>query len=143
MFAVDAEYFRQFAAVASLLGGFSVAFFGTLLAVPHAHRVIGPAAALALAAAACFLVVTVGNTFAAAAAANPGVLATHAEMRPAILAHVGPISALFLLGVALLLGSLGAAGWARSRTLGLATTLTAALGAAGVLWALRPFLLRR
>lgn len=142
MFAVDAEYFRQFAAVASLLAGFSVAFSGTLLAVPHAHRVLGPAAALALAAAACFLVVTVGNTFAAAAVANPRMLATHAGMQPAILAHLGPISEMFLVGVGLLLGSLGAAGWARSRTLGWVTTLTAALGAVGVLWALGPFLLR-
>ncbi|GJG88864.1 hypothetical protein tb265_40450 [Gemmatimonadetes bacterium T265] len=142
MSAADVEYFRQFAAVASLLGGFSFAFFGTLLAVPHTHRVVGAAGALALAASACFLVVTVGNTFAAAALANPALLRTRPGMLPAVLAHVGPLSGLFLLGVALLLVSFGAAGWARSQRLGLATALTAALGGAGVFWALGPFLLR-
>ncbi len=135
-----AEYFRQFAFVASLLGGFSFAFFGTLLGVPHAHRVVSPAAALALAASTCFLIVTLGNTFAASIVSDPAILAAaRTSTLPVIRAHVGPISLLFLLGVVLLLLSFGAAGWARSRRLGQVTTLIAALGLVGVVWVLQPF----
>lgn len=135
-----AEYFRQFAFVASLLGGFSFAFFGTLLSAQYAHRVVSPAAALALAASTCFLIVTLGNTFAASIVGDPAALAAaRGEVLPAIRAHVGPISLLFLLGTGFLLLSFGAAGWIRSRRLGQTTTLIAALGLVGVVWVLRPF----
>jgi hypothetical protein len=130
-----AEYFRQLAFVSSLLGGFSFAFFGTLLSTSLSHRVVGPAASLALAASTCFLVVMLGNTFAASVASNP----TRTALPLSLAAHVSPISRLFVLGVALLLLSFGAAGWIRSRTLGLTTTAIAALGTVGVVWVLGPF----
>lgn len=131
-----AEFFRQFAFVSSLLGGFSLAFFGTLLSAAKEHRIVGPAAALALAASACFLIVTLGNTFAASIAAG---MAASARFPAAIMAHQGPLSILFLLGVLLLLGSFGAAGWTRSRKLGLATSVIALLTLIGVIWVMRPF----
>ncbi len=136
------EYFRQFAFVASLLGGFSFTFFGTLLMVPRDHRVVSPAAALALAASTCFLVVTLGNTFAATAVADPATLAVSRRLgiATAIQGHVAPISQLFLLGVLLLLLSFGASGWVRTRRLGQLTTLIAAIGIAGVVWVMLPFL---
>lgn len=137
-----AEYFRQFAFVASLLGGFSFAFFGTLLGVPRDHRVVAPAAALALAASTCFLIVTLGNTFAAASIADPDTLALSRRLgiTQAINRHLAPVSMLFLLGTLLLLLSFGAAGYARSRRLGHVTTGIAVAGFAGVTWVLYPFL---
>ncbi len=137
-----AEYFREFAFVASLLAGFSFAFFGTLLGAPKDHRVIGPAAGLALAASTCFLIVTLGNTFAAATVDAPSAFPAVAKARilQGIGQHLGPISMLFLVGILLLLTSFGAAGWSRSRRLGYATTIIASLGALGAIWALLPFL---
>jgi hypothetical protein len=136
------EYFRQFAFVASLLAGFSFAFFGTLLGVDREHRIVGLAAALSLAASTCFLIVTLGNTFAASVLGDPTALAMsrRSGLTVTIQSHVGPISALFLLGTLLLLLSFGAAGWARSRRLGQVTSLIAAVGLAGVVWVLLPFL---
>ena len=136
------EYFRQFAFVASLLGGFSFAFFGTLLAVPRDHRVVAPAAALALSASTCFLIVTLGNTFAAASIADPASLATSRGLgiTRAINGHLAPISMLFLLGTLLLLSSFGTAGYVRSRRLGHVTTGIAVAGFAGVTWVMLPFL---
>ncbi|GAC1597337.1 MAG: hypothetical protein NVS4B10_06960 [Myxococcales bacterium] len=140
-----AEYFRQFAFVASLLSGFSFAFFGTLLGVQREHRVVAPAAALALAASTCFLVVTLGNTFAAAALGDPEAMSMSRRLgiTQAINRHLEPLSVLFLAAMLLLLLSLGAAGWARSRRLGQVTTLIAAAGIAGVVWVLLPFVLVR
>ena len=50
------------------------------------------------------------------------------------------ISMLFLAGVLLLLTSFGLGGWVRSRSLGIATTICAALGAIGVFVVMSPFL---
>jgi hypothetical protein len=132
-----AEHFRQFAFVASLLGGFSFAFFGTLLAVPREQRLADPAAALALGASTCFLLVTLSNTFAASLANAPRQRARLA----AVLAQQSPISMVFLLGIVLLLVSFGLAGWTRSRALGWTTVAIAAVGGIGVVWVMTPFII--
>lgn len=131
------EYFREFAFIGALLGGFSLAFFGTLLDAHRAHRAIGPTAALALASSSCFLIVTLGNTFAASVMADD---AMRVRLQAPITANIGPLSALFLLGILLLLASFGASGWIRSRRLGWATSAIAAVTLVGVVWVMSPFL---
>ncbi|HEY5086751.1 MAG TPA: hypothetical protein VII66_05250 [Gemmatimonadaceae bacterium] len=144
-----AEFFRQFAFIGAVLGGFSLAFFGTLLDAGRDHRAIGPAAALALASSSCFLIVTLGNTFAASVVSDnaahiaSSVVSDNAvriAMSTGITREQGPLSMLFLLGVLLLLASFGAAGWIRSRRLGVTTTTIAMLTLIGVVWVMGPFL---
>lgn len=131
-----AEFFRQFAFVGALLGGFSLAFFGTLLDAGRVHRAVGPTAALALASSSCFLIVTLGNTFAASAMADDQM---RQRLQAGIHHQVGPLSMLFLLGILLLLASFGASGWIRSRKLGWATSTIALATLLGVVWVMRPF----
>jgi hypothetical protein len=132
------EYFREFAFVGALLGGFSLAFFGTLLDAGRTHRAIGPTAALTLAASSCFLIVTLGNTFAASVMSDP---AMRVRMEASVTTRIGSLSQLFLLGILLLLASFGASGWIRSRKLGWATTIIAVVTLGGVAWVMDPFLI--
>ena len=131
------EYFREFAFIGALLGGFSLAFFGTLLDAGRAHRAVAPTAALALAASSCFLIVTLGNTFAASVMSDTAMRA-RTEVR--VIANIPPLSELFLLGILLLLASFGASGWIRSRRLGVATSAIAVVTLVGVVWIMTPFL---
>ena len=134
------EFFRQFAFVGALLGGFSLAFFGTLLDADRTHRAVGPAAALALASSSCFLIVTLGNTFAASVMADDQM---RNRLKSSIAGQMGPLSMLFLLGILLLLGSFGTSGWIRSRRLGWTTSVTAIATLLGVAWVLMPFIVIR
>ena len=134
------EYFREFAFVGALLGGFSLVLFGTLLDTGRSHRTVGPAAGLALASSSCFLIVTLGNTFAASVEANPLM---RARLGAAIEGQMGPLSMLFLIGILVLLASFGAAGWIRSRRLGIATSAIAAVTLIGVVWVMSPFIIVR
>lgn len=113
--------------------------------MPRDHRVVAPAAALSLGASVCFLIVTLGNTFAAAtgdteALAVTRQLGTHVIDQRVIIQRIAPLSRLFLGGVLLLLLSFGAAGWARSRRLGYVTTSIAVAGVVGIVWVLQPFM---
>ena len=131
-----AEFFRQFAFVGALLGGFSLAFFGTLLDAGRTHRAVGPTAALALASSSCFLIVTLGNTFAASAMADDQM---RQRLQAGISRQLGPLSMLFLIGILLLLASFGTSGWIRSKKLGWATSTIAFATLLGVVWVMRPF----
>jgi hypothetical protein len=131
------EYYRQFAFVGSVLAGFAFAFYGTLLLAPTPHRTASWAAFLSVTASIAFLLVTLGTTFAASRAAT---LQAGAAMPPEITSQVPIISMLFLVGVLFLLTSFGLGGWVRSRSLGIATTTCAAIGAIGVFVVMSPFL---
>jgi hypothetical protein len=131
------EYYRQFAFVGSVLAGFAFAFYGTLLLAPTPHRTASWAAFLSMAASISFLLVTLGTTFAASLAAQ---LPQGASMPVKIASQVPLISMLFLIAVFLLLTSFGMGGWVRSRRLGIATTICAALGVIGVVVVMLPFL---
>jgi hypothetical protein len=134
------EFFRQFAFVGALLGGFSLAFFGTLLDAGRTHRAVGPTAALALASSSCFLIVTLGNTFAASVMASDQM---RSRLQPSIIRQIPPLSMLFLVGILLLLASFGASGWIRSRRLGWATSVIAVVTLVGVAWVMKPFVVVR
>ncbi|MBL0163268.1 MAG: hypothetical protein IPP82_06390 [Xanthomonadales bacterium] len=126
--------YQQLAFVSSVLAGFTFAFYGTLLTAPAKHRIASWAAFLAVCASVCFLVVTLGSTFAEAA------LSRSKTLPEAIQAQQEPISALFLLGIVLTLISFGFGGWVRSHKLGIATTCAAAIGVIAVIWVMRPFI---
>ncbi|MDQ2891448.1 MAG: hypothetical protein M3R65_12990 [Gemmatimonadota bacterium] len=134
------EFFRQFAFVAALLGGFSLSFFGILLDAGRSHRAVAPTAALALASSSCFLIVTLGNTFAASVISDD---ALRKRMAAGINGELAPLSMLFLLGIVLLLASFGASGWIRSKRLGWATSTIATSTLLGVWWVMTPFLIVR
>ncbi len=132
-----AEFFREFAFISALLGGFSLVLFGTLLDTGRNHRTVEPAAVLALASSSCFLIVTLGNTFAASVATDPVL---RVKMNAVITGQLGPLSMLFIVGIVFLLGCFGSAGWIRSRRLGWTTTCMAVATFGGVLWVLQPFI---
>jgi hypothetical protein len=131
------EYYRQFAFVSSVLAGFAFTFYATLLTLARPCRAASWGAFLTVSASVCFLVVTLGTTFAAArvsrlpeGSALPGLLAQ----------QLVPLSMSFILGILFLLASFGLGGWIRSQRLGAATTAVAVLGAIAIFLALSPFL---
>ena len=131
------EYYRQFAFVSSVLAGFAFGFYGVLLSASAQHRATNLAALLAVMASVAFLLVTLGMTFASAIAAS---LRNDAKIPPSILAQQTPLSFCFLVGIAFLFGAFGLGGWIRSRSMGIATTVIAALGLIAAIAVLMPYL---
>jgi len=131
------EYYRQFAFVTSVLGGFAFALFGTLLLAPSAHRAASWAAILSVTASIAFLLDTIGMTFGGVYSAS---LPPGQAMPPRIASQLGPLSILFCFGILFLLASFGLGGWVRSRTLGIGTTIVAVLGAIAAYVVLAPYI---
>ena len=131
------EYYRQFAFVTSVLGGFAFALFGTLLLAPSSHRAASWAAMLSVTASIAFLLDTLGMTFAGVYSTS---LPADGTMPPRIASQLGPLTLLFCFGILLLLASFGLGGWVRSRTLGIATTTVAVLGAIAAYLVLAPYI---
>lgn len=131
------ENYRQLAFLSSLLAGFAFTFYGVLLTTSMAHRVASWACFLAVVASIIFLLVTLGNTFAAIVASS---LARDAAIPAWIAAQRLPLGVCFLLGIALLFVSFGLGGWIRSRELGIATTVAAGLGLVGAFAVLMPYI---
>ena len=130
------EYFRQIGFISSVLGGFAFTFFGVLLPVPGKGRPAALAAFLAVAGSICFLVVTLGMTFAAGVATS---LPTEATIPASIVAQQTALSFCLLMGIGLLLASIAVGGWIHSRFMGIATICLAAVGTLGILLVLLPF----
>ena len=101
------EYYRQFAFVTSVLGGFAFALFGTLLLAPPSHRAASWAAILSVTASVAFLLDTLGMTFGSIYSAT---LPAGASLPPRIVSQRGPLSLLFCFGILLLLASFGLGG---------------------------------
>ena len=131
------EVYRQLAFVSSVLGGFAILFFASILPAPAAHRSAPWAAGTALASAIGLLTVTLGSTFGAAAIA---ALAPGTPAPATIVSHHRTLSLVFLGSVYVLLLSFGISGFIRSRRMGQATTALAFCGAALVVWVMTPFL---
>ncbi|MEO6688801.1 MAG: hypothetical protein ABIS07_18040 [Dokdonella sp.] len=128
--------YQQLAFVSSVLAGFAFAFYGTLLTAPATHRIASWAAFLAVCASICFIIVTLGSTFAMTAALHSTTLPE------AIQAQQEPITILFLLGIVLTLISFGLGGWVRSHSLGIATACVALMGIVAAIWVMQPFIHR-
>ena len=92
---------------------------------------------MAVTASVALLLVTLGMTFAAAIAAS---LPNNGKMPSSVLAKQTPLYFCFLVGIALLFGAFGLGEWIRSRSLGIATTIIAALGLVGAIAVLIPYL---
>ena len=131
------EFYHQLAFVSSVLAGFAFTFYGSLLTLTSTRLAVSCAAWFAVAASICFLLVTLGTTFAAVTAAS---LAAGAPMPLALARQLPVLSTCFFLGLALLLTSFGLGGWARSHALGWATSLVGGVGLLAALWVLWPFL---
>lgn len=111
--------------ICSFMGGFSATIFVTLLTLAkpglYARIAIGASAFAAVAFIIC-LTSAVSISFALHPAAPAAVKDTP-------LASLQVIIALsFMLGIAAMLGSIGVAGWIRSRALGIFTSVIAAIG---------------
>ena len=132
-----AEYYRQFAFVSSVLAGFAFTFYATLLSIDRQKWAVNWTALFSIGSSICFLVVTLGTTFAAARVSG---LTNISELPPVLRAQQGPLSLLFFGGIILLLASFALGGWIRSRRLGIATTALAVFGALAAFFALSPFL---
>jgi hypothetical protein len=126
------EYYRQFAFVTSVLGGFAFALFGVLPLAPSSHW----AAIVSVTASVAFLLDTIGMTFGGIYSASLPA----GTIPPRIASQVGPLSLLFCFGILLLLASFGLGGWVRSRTLGIGTIIVAVLGAIGAYVVLAPYI---
>jgi hypothetical protein len=86
------EYYRQFAFVTSVLGGFAFALFGTLLLATPSHRAASWAAILSVTASVAFLLDTLGMTFGGIYSAS---LPAGGTMPPRIASQLGLLSQLF------------------------------------------------
>lgn len=127
-----AEIARQIASLGAVLGGFAVAFLGTLLNAAPGRRTATWAAGAAAISAAAFIVATIAAVALLLALHPRGVGVAPPTMDRA---RAG-MAVAFLLGIYSLLASLGLSGWARSPGLGRMTAVTAALGAVAVTLAL-------
>jgi len=128
----------QLAFISAVLGGFAVTFLALLLTLADTRRHVGAAIGVTIASAASFLISTVGwglMAFVLAVRSSEGQTENGV---PALLAfgrlHEGLTTA-FLLGVFLLLTTLGLSGWIRSRRVGL-VSITIALTSAAICFAI-------
>jgi len=129
MAGLDASYLeelgRQFAFLSAFLGALSGAFMIQLLTTQQPRRIYSWCILSAAAATVAFIVSVLGSTL-LVAATHPG--APPGMASAGLVSGSGALAALpFLAGVYLLLATLGAAGWIRSRRMGVATT-TLAIG---------------
>ena len=140
------DAFGQLSAICAVLGGFAVTFLGIVLTLADSRKRVEAVAAVASACAACFFLASLGWTLLAARSAQvasssgPAQAMLAQQLQTAITLR-RPLSGLFLFGVVLLLITLGAGGWLRSRRLGLITSGIAAAAAVGAVFIVRPFIL--
>jgi hypothetical protein len=124
-----AEIQNQLAFVSAVLGGFSIALAIGLLQLPQDRSFTTWATGLAITSAVALLVATVAGTFGAIwLAERPGLGRTPDMPAPLLTAFRWAAQAL-VLGICLLLSSLGLSGWIRSRALGWTTSVVSAFAA--------------
>ena len=129
------ELFRQLAFITAILGGFAITFLSVLLTAPATQRLVNRVAGVTAASAVCFVLSALGSTFSAVIASNAGD-----SLPREVEALHEPLSLLFLAGTVLLFVVLGMSGWMRSRPLGIATSVIAALGLIGGAFIIAPFI---
>lgn len=117
-----AETQQHLAFISAVLGGFSFTFFIAVLAGGGKGRLTGAVAGLASASALCFLLATSCGALGLPLAiqASPTTSAAHELL-------TGVTGIAFSAGMMLLVASVGAAGWLRSRLLGLLASCLATL----------------
>jgi len=126
-----AEIQNQLAFVSAVLGGFSIALAIGLLQFSQDRKVTTWATGLAIMSSIALLVATVAGTFGAIWLAERPDLGRSPDMPSALLTAFRWAVQALMLGIYLLLASLGLSGWIRSRPLGWTTSVASAL--AGIL----------
>ena len=126
------DSYGQLAGVSAVLGGFAVSFLSVVLVLSDARRRVAAAVALSTLSAACFFLTALGwslfsSQYAKVAASSGAARVTFETMLEAANRLQRPLSLLFVLGILLLMATLGSGGWMRSRRLGMFTTAVAAL----------------
>ncbi|MEZ4702509.1 MAG: hypothetical protein R2834_19405 [Rhodothermales bacterium] len=130
-----ADYYGFLASISAVLGGFALAFLGSVLSRPEG-RVSAWTLGLSAGATAVFTVKALGWALAASDLAV-------ATMPSGLMESLRPLhrtlSMLFIGGIYLFLAVLGVAGWMRSRAVGIATTAIAVTAGALVVYVLTFF----
>jgi hypothetical protein len=126
--------YRQLAFVSAVLGGFSCAFLGVMLAAGDNRRLAGFTVALATLGSIALVVTSVLGSFLVVALAAVGP-ATFADVPGGVLRAASWLMVAFDLGVACLLLAVGVSGWLRSRLVGWVSTLAMAGGLVLLAWA--------
>lgn len=129
-----AEIQNQLAFVSAVLGGFAIALAVGLLQFPRDRGLTTWATGLAITSAVAFLVATVAGTFGAIWLAERPDLGRTPDMPPALLAALRWSAQALIVGIFLLLASLGLSGWIRSRFLGWTTSATSILAVVLILY---------
>lgn len=117
---------NQLGFLSAFLGGFAATLFGVLLIAAKPSKAVGAAIALSALSGIGFIVAVIASTqvLAGAHPEAPVAIAARGYLGGQIVMSIG-----FLFGVYSLLGCIGFAGWARSRTTGILTSVIAAIGA--------------
>lgn len=124
-----AELYRQSAFVSAVLGGFAVAFLGTLLGTPPERKSGTWATGFAVAAAVFFVVATFASTVIVLDVARLGITDFDYSNWPAATVRSKGVSdTTYFLGIYSLLLAVGVSGWTRSRRTGIISSVLAALG---------------
>lgn len=124
-----AEIQNQLAFVSAVLGGFAVALAIGLLQLPKSRSVVTWATGFAITSAVALLVATIAGTFGAIWLAERPALERTPTMPPALLTAFQWAAQALVLGICLLLSSLGISGWIRSRALGWTTSVVSVIAA--------------
>jgi len=132
-----AELGRQFAAIAAFLGGFSITFFGTLLAIKNDSRCKDWALGTAAFAAGAFTVTVVAVTM-LITSLHPNA-PTYLKNSEALTRGRIVTAGALILGTVSLLSSLALSGWLHSRAIGIITSAIGFFSTILVLWAFAGF----
>ncbi len=123
--------YEQISSLSAVLGGFAIASLTVLLTAAPERRVASWAAGAAGVSAGALIATTLLSAILSSDAMKRGAT-SFADFTPGILSLTTIQGVLFPLGIYALLLSLGLCGWIRSRRVGVATSVAAAVGALGV-----------
>lgn len=131
------ELARQFGFLSAFLGGVAATFVAQLLTLNSPRKAVAWTLVLAAAAAVAFIVSVLGSTLTVAAVHPQAPEGLKPYASDPLVRATGSLS--MVLGLYLLLATVGLAGWVRSRKAGIATTALAITGAVCGGWTLVGF----
>lgn len=112
--------YSHLSSISSVLAGFSLVFVGTLLTVSSSKKILEYTFVLAIITSLLLVLCAVGWTF-----LNMTQDRSEHEMQTFFTRYHRILSITFLLGIFSLMACLGSAGWARSKSIGLFSTILA------------------
>ncbi|RMG40030.1 MAG: hypothetical protein D6732_03475 [Methanobacteriota archaeon] len=136
-----AEAFNQLTTTSAVLGGFSFAFVGALLAVSNRNKPFKTTFIFTLAAATGFVLSSLGWSLISVWLNSPLNDSTANELPAFIITLHSPLSISFLLSILFFFYTIGSNGWIVSKKLGYYSTLLAALVTIIAMFVVWPFLI--